>query len=110
MQLRDLLTEARLFGALLFEPDALGWCDSTEPDDFSNLHLRFAFWAMRNIEARGEAVDFAAVSSELARTGYAQIDLDHVAETSLEPAYNFQSLVEIDARWLRRLARRRANV
>lgn len=109
MQMHDRKTEIRLFGALLAEPGALGWCPGVEPDDFTDLHLRFAFMAIRNLQARGECIDLETVETELLRQGYQQVDIVRVGETALQPPYNFESLIQLDAKWLRRLANRRRN-
>jgi hypothetical protein len=103
------LTERRLFGALLAEPGVLSWCPDVETDDFTDLHLRFAFAAIRNLQARGAKIDLLTVEDELARLGYQQVDIVRVGETALEPCYLAESLVRIDAKWLRRLANRRRN-
>jgi len=88
----------------------LEWCPLTEPDDFSDLHLQFAFAAIRNLQARAEAINLGSVEDELFRLGYIQVDMLRVGNTAHKPDYNHQILVELDARWLRRLANRRRNV
>jgi replicative DNA helicase len=109
MLLHDERTERRLFGAILAEPGVLEQCQAVETDDFSDLHLKFAFAAIRNLQARGEAVGWVAVEADLERQGYVQVDAFRLAETLFEPAYRDEGLVRIDARWLRRLANRRSN-
>lgn len=109
MLLFDRATERRLFGAILAEPGVLAWCDDVETDDFSDLHLKFALGALRNLQARGEDISLEAIDVELNRLGYQQVDIVRVGETALEPDYRHESLVRIDARWLRRLANRRRN-
>lgn len=110
MLLYSPLTERRLFGALMAEPQVLAWCDGVETDDFSDLHLKFSFIALRNVCARGEALSMGSVADELDRLGYIQVDVGRVAQTLLEPPYNAEEmLVRIDARWLRRMANRRRN-
>jgi replicative DNA helicase len=104
------MTERRLFGALLCDPGALELCPSVEPDDFADLHLNFAFGAIRNLQARGEHIDLETVEAELLRRGYEQVDIVRVGETAFEPGYgNADSLLQLDAKWLRRLANRRRN-
>ncbi len=110
MQLRDEITERRLFGAIVGEPEVLAQCAGVETDDFSDLHYRFAFAALRNLQARGKPTDVGAIADELERQGYVQVDLIRIAEALLEdPYYGEELLVQIDARWLRRLANRRRN-
>jgi hypothetical protein len=108
--LRDNPTESRLFGALMCEPAALEWSPFVEIYDFSDLHLQFAFMALRNVQARGDTVNVTAVADELEHLGYLQVDITRVAATALEEPYNHEILVRHDARWLRRLANRRRNV
>ncbi len=110
MQYFDSFTELRLLGGMLFEPQVLGWCDAVETDDFSDLHLSGAFIALRNLQHRGTVISLLPVLDELERTGYIGIDQMFIASLALEPEYNHERiLVDIDARWLRRLANRRRN-
>jgi hypothetical protein len=99
-----------LFGAILCEPGVLEQCADVEIYDFTNLHLQFAFMALRNVQSRGEEVDVSAVIDELWSLGYLQVDVAQVGAAALEPEYNSELLVDIDARWLRRLAKRRRNL
>lgn len=110
MLLRDEFTERRLFGAIAWEAGALELCADVETDDFSDLHLKFAFVAIRNLQARGEFIDLESITRELERTGYVQVDVYRIADTAYEPPYNFESLLRHDAWWLRRLARRRGSL
>jgi replicative DNA helicase len=109
MLLRDEMTERRLFGAILAEPGAIEWCEHVETDDFSDLHLQYAFMAIRNLQARGEEIDLETVERELLRQGYQQVDIVRVGTTALEPEYGDEGMVRFDAKWLRRLANRRRN-
>jgi hypothetical protein len=105
--LRSPLTERRLFGALLCDAWALEQCPEVELDYFADLHLHFAFMALRNLQARNENINLATVEAELLRCGYQQVDIVHVGETALEPAYVDADELRLDVRWLRRLMNRR---
>jgi replicative DNA helicase len=110
MQLRDEITESRLFGAIVAEPGVLAQCDDVETDDFSDLHLRFAFWALRNLQAGGKPTDILSIADELECKGYVQVDTARYAEALFDSPYcGEELLVQLDARWLRRLANRRRN-
>jgi hypothetical protein len=102
-------TERRLLGAILRDEAVLDHCADVEPADFFDLNLRFAFEAIRNLQARGEWAHFDAVVSELVRVGHVGVDPARIEATlDMPPYWGERLLVDVDARWLRRLARRRA--
>lgn len=102
--------EARLFGALVCEPGVLELCEDLETDDFADLHLRFAFLALRNLQARGARIGAETIESELLRLGYENVvaDIGRVWATFDLHGYHSRALVRDDVRWLKKLARRRA--
>lgn len=102
--------EARLFGALVCEPGVLEACDDLETDDFWDLHLKFAFLALRNLQAGGKRIDAATIEAELLRLGYENVvaDIGRVWATFDLHGYHSLALVRDDVRWLKRLTRRRA--
>lgn len=108
MTLFSLETEARLFGAILRDYGVLEQCATVEADDFHDLHLRFAFEAVRNIQARGELPVFCAVLDELKRVGRVGVETKRIAATLEMPPYADPILVEHEVFWLRKLAKRRA--
>lgn len=110
MLFRDEQTERCLFAGILADPCVLGWCDAVEFDDFSCLHLKFAFGALRNLQARGEPITFESIETELTRLGNVQVDMARIYNTLTE-GYVYRERWQVDDHiaWLRRLARRRAN-
>ena len=110
MQLRDEQTERCLFAGILCDPGVLEQCADVECDDFSCLHLKAAFTAIRNLQARGSAIDIDSIAFELHRNGYVQVDIDRLYATLAEDYVYQPGEVDEHRRWLRKLARRRAAV
>lgn len=63
--LRDL--EASILGGILLQPDTLGELPTLEVDDFRDLKHRLVFSAMRQLEAKGVAIDSVTIEAEIAR-------------------------------------------
>lgn len=109
MLLRDEQTERCLFAGILADPGVLEWCDAVESDDFSCLHLKYAFGALRNLQAHGRPITLDSIAAELERLGNIQVDMARIYDAIAEGyVYSARWQVDDHIRWLRRLARRRA--
>ncbi len=114
------ITEARLLGAMLCEPDVLSWCDEIELYDFALWTHQEVLKALRNLQARGELVGPLEVFAEIERTD--TLSDKHVADTVnagflgllvCEAQYleaSGQTLAIWDIRYLRSLANNRRRV
>lgn len=110
MLFHDEQTERCLFAGMLADPGVLEWCDAVESDDFSDLHIKFAFGALRNLQARGEPITLESIEAELVRLGNIQVDMGRIYEAIAEDyVYRERWQVDDHIAWLRRLALRRAN-
>lgn len=65
--LRDL--EASILGGILLRPTHLGELPALEVDDFLDMRHRVVFSAIRNLEARNEAIDAVTLEHDVAKQG-----------------------------------------
>lgn len=110
-RLVDDYTEARVYSAMLLNvDDEREIFVDVETDDFYDPHLRYAFMALRNVEASGQRVGIGEVFAWLWERGYEGVDIAHVTQrVVLAPRYHTVEQMRRDAAWLRKLCHRRAN-
>ena len=60
------LVEERLLAAFLFDEDMRPALDAAETDDFAELKHKVVWQAMRNLQARGEAIDVLTLEAAVA--------------------------------------------